>query len=73
MSKNWVEPEGPHMTSQHGAYALHAGLARLHARTRFRPIPPYARLSRLTPSRILHGDFCAQNFTAAAVPVTRNA
>ena len=31
MSKNWVESEGPHMTSQHGAYALRAGLARLHA------------------------------------------
>jgi hypothetical protein len=31
MSKNMVETEGPQMTSQHGAYALHAGLARLHA------------------------------------------
>jgi hypothetical protein len=29
-SKNVVETKGPH-TSQHGAYALHAGLARLHA------------------------------------------
>jgi hypothetical protein len=29
-----VEPEGPAMTSQYGAYALHAGQARLHARTR---------------------------------------
>ena len=25
-----VEPEGPQMTSQYGAYALHAGLAKLH-------------------------------------------
>ena len=25
MSKNVVEPEGPQMTSQHGAFALHAG------------------------------------------------
>jgi hypothetical protein len=25
MSKNLVEPEGPQMTSQHDAYALHAG------------------------------------------------
>jgi hypothetical protein len=31
MSKNWVETERPQMTSQYGAYALHAGLARLHA------------------------------------------
>jgi hypothetical protein len=32
MSKNTVETEGPQMTSQYGAYALRAGLARLHAR-----------------------------------------
>ena len=25
MSKNMVELEGPHMTSQYGVYALHAG------------------------------------------------
>jgi hypothetical protein len=25
MSKNIVEPEGPRITSQYGAYALHAG------------------------------------------------
>jgi hypothetical protein len=36
MSKNLVEPEGPQKTSQYGAYALRAGLARLHARTRMR-------------------------------------
>ena len=29
-----VETEGPQMTSQCGAYELHAGKARLHARTR---------------------------------------
>ena len=34
MSKNVVEPEGPQITSQYGAYELHAGKARLHARTR---------------------------------------
>ena len=32
MSKNIVETEGPQMTSQYGAYALRAGLARLYAR-----------------------------------------
>jgi hypothetical protein len=31
MSKNMMENEGPQMTSQYGAYALHAGLSRLHA------------------------------------------
>jgi hypothetical protein len=30
MSKNLVETEKPQMTSQYGACALHAGLARLH-------------------------------------------
>ena len=34
MSKNVVETEEPQMTSQYGAYALHAGLARLYARMR---------------------------------------
>ena len=34
MSKDMVEPEGPQMTSQYGAYALRAGLARLYARMR---------------------------------------
>jgi hypothetical protein len=34
MSKNIVETEGPQMTSQYGAYALHVGLARLQARMR---------------------------------------
>ena len=31
-----VENEGPQMTSQYGAYALHAGVARLHACMRMR-------------------------------------
>jgi hypothetical protein len=35
MPKNMVETERPQMTSQ-GAYALHAALARLHARMRMR-------------------------------------
>jgi hypothetical protein len=34
MSKYIVETEGPQMTSQHGAYALRTGLARLYARMR---------------------------------------
>jgi hypothetical protein len=34
MSKNVVDTEGPQITSQYGAYALHAGLARLYARMR---------------------------------------
>jgi hypothetical protein len=31
MSKNMAETKGPQMTSQYGAYALRAGLARLYA------------------------------------------
>jgi hypothetical protein len=34
MSKNMVVLEGPQITSQYGAYELHAGEARLHARKR---------------------------------------
>ena len=34
MSKNVVETGEPQMTSQHGAYAMRAGLARLYARMR---------------------------------------
>jgi hypothetical protein len=33
MSKNIVEPEGPQMMSQCGAYELHDGQARLHSHT----------------------------------------
>jgi hypothetical protein len=49
MSKNVVETEGPQMTSQYGAYALRAGLARLHARMRMHahthaPWYPHARM-----------------------------
>jgi hypothetical protein len=36
VSKNMVEPERPKMSSQYGAYALHAGYAKLQARTRTR-------------------------------------
>ena len=34
MSKNLVETEGPQVTSEYGAYALHAGVAMLPARMR---------------------------------------
>ena len=40
MSKNEVEIEGPQMTSQYGAYALHAQKASLNSRT---PRHPHAR------------------------------
>jgi hypothetical protein len=41
MSKNTVGTEGPQMMSQYGANALHAGLARLHARMRMHtPMQP---------------------------------
>ena len=34
MSKNMVEPEGPQMTSQYGAYTLNDGYGKLHAHPR---------------------------------------
>jgi hypothetical protein len=41
MSKNIAKTEGPQMTSQHGAYGLRAGLARV-----------YARMGMHTPTRL---------------------
>jgi hypothetical protein len=54
MPKHIAETEGPQMTSQYGAYALHAGLARLHARMRMHNTTclgnPHARTHALTHS-----------------------
>jgi hypothetical protein len=53
MSKN-VETEGPQMTLQHGAYALQAGLAWLHALMRIHtPAPgyPHARTHALQTNK----------------------
>ena len=35
MSENMVEPDEPQITSKYEAYALHAGYARLHARSAY--------------------------------------
>jgi hypothetical protein len=51
MSKNVAEPEGPQLTSQHGAYALPAGLPRLHACTRMH--------TPTRPSTHIHASFSA--------------
>jgi hypothetical protein len=52
MSKNVVETEGPQMTSQYGAYALRAGLARVHTRMRMHmPTRPGANLHARTQAR----------------------
>ena len=59
MSKNLVETEGPQMTSQYGAYALYAGLARLCARMRC--TRPCARLPTCMHARMrkhTHTDQC---------------
>ena len=45
MSKTLVETEGPQMTSQYGAFALHAGKARRRARTRMH-MPTQSRTRR---------------------------
>jgi hypothetical protein len=45
MSKNILETEGPPMTSQYGAFALRAGLARLHALMRMHtPTRPHTHM-----------------------------
>jgi hypothetical protein len=49
MLKNVVETEVPQMTSQYGAYALLAGLARLCARMRMHtPTRPYTHIHART-------------------------
>jgi hypothetical protein len=56
MSKNVVETEGPQTTSQYGAYALRAGLARLHARIRTHtPTHPGAHM-HARPRKYAHTD-----------------
>ena len=54
MSKNMVEPEEPQMTSQYGAYELHASYASLH--TCMRMQTP-TRLSTRTHART-HTQIC---------------
>ena len=54
MSKNMVEKDGPQMTSQHGAYALHAGQARLHERMH---TPKHARTRAYTHTHVIHIAF----------------
>ena len=56
MSKIWVENEGPQMSSQYGAYALHAGLAKLYVRMRMhKPTHPATHMHART-SQHAHTD-----------------
>ena len=69
MSKNTVEPAGPQMTLQYGVYALHAGQARLYARTRmYTPTHPSTRTHALSHTQtsmqyllLFHGHNCHAN------------
>ena len=61
MSKNLEKTEGPQMTSQHGAYALHAGLARLQ--TLMRMHTP-TRPSTHTPTHThINNTYCFSTVT----------
>ena len=54
--KIWWRVRG-HMTSEYGAYALHAGLARLHARTRMHtPASPGTHTHALRTLTYEHTD-----------------
>jgi hypothetical protein len=58
MSKKVAETEGE-VTSQHSAYALHAGLARLHARTRvYTPTRPGTHIRARTHTQTLSNNYC---------------
>ena len=52
MSKNIMETEGSQVTSQYGAYALHARVTRLHARMRMHtPTRPGTHMHTRTRTR----------------------
>jgi hypothetical protein len=66
--KNMLETEVPQMTSQCGAYALRAGLARLHARMRMhtsmRPGNPHARThAQACTHRGIYNNYCCSTAT----------
>ena len=70
MSKHIVETEGPQMTSQHGAYALRARLASLHACMRMHmPTRPgthmHARSARMHTQANKCNTYCF--FTATMI------
>ena len=67
MSKNIVETEGLRMTSQYGAYALRAGLARLYARmSMHRPTRPGTKCTHARTRKHAHTD---QYVILIALPV----
>jgi hypothetical protein len=77
MSKNWVETEGPQMTSQHGAYTLRSGLARLYARMRMRTStrPGNRTHAQACTHRPVSNTYCsctAANCFVNALPVLFN-
>jgi hypothetical protein len=58
MSKNVAETEGPQMTSQYGANALRAGLARLYARMRMhKPMRPGTHMHARTRKQSHKGQY----------------
>jgi hypothetical protein len=76
MSKDVVETEGPQMTSQYGAYALRAGLARLYARMRLhtltRPVTHmHARMHAHTVQYVILTAFPQQQWLRERASVLR--
>ena len=72
MSKNTVEIEGPQMTSQYGASALHAGLARLYAHMRVhKPTRPDTHMNARTRAQACtHRQVCNIYFFSTATMVS---
>ena len=63
ISKNVLETEGPQMTSQYGAYAFRAGLARLCARMRMHtPTSPGTHMHARTHTPI-NNTYCFSTAT----------
>jgi hypothetical protein len=69
MSKNFVEPEGPQMMSQYGAYALHSASAKVYARTHMHtPTRPGTRTHAPPLHTQMYNTYC---FSTATVIMLR--
>jgi hypothetical protein len=63
MSKNVVVTENPKMTSQHGAYTLHAGLAKLQARMRMHTSIRLGTRTHARTHRPISNTYCFPTIT----------
>ena len=74
MSKNMKDTEGPQITSQNGAYALHARQARLYARTHMHTTTRLGKYTHARAHKPISTTYCFSTATmirerASVLPV----